>query len=247
LVDRPVSDHAPWVIDGLLREGWRVVLVASEGSGKMTWLRQIALCAANGVHPLTWKACEPVETLVVDLENPLDVVYEGAQRIVGQVRKEQGDDYRKHGAWLFHQPGGVDLRSRADRARLEVALCEVRPKVVVVGPLYKAFRRGKGESDEEAASAVAAVFDDLRSRFGFALLIEHHAPKGAMSGRDLVPFGSSLWMRWPEFGLTLEPTGNPREFTVGRFRKDRVAGAWPRSISWAQRFPFSSTFDGAMP
>jgi hypothetical protein len=248
LIDRPSAEQAPWVIEGLLREGWRVVLVAAEGSGKMTWLRQIALCAANGVHPMTWQDIPPVDTLVVDLENPLDVVHDGAARIIGQVRKEQGDEYRKHGAWLFHEPGGMDLRNRADRAKLEVTLAEVRPKLVVVGPLYKAFRRGKGESDEDAAGAVAAVLDDLRTRFGFALLVEHHAPKGSgIAGRDLVPFGSSLWLRWPEFGLTLEATDSTKRFKVGRFRRDRVEAVWPREIEWAQRFPFNATFDRSMP
>ena len=61
LVDTPAAEQAPWIIDGLLREGWRVVLVAAEGSGKMTWLRQIALCAAQGVHPLTWKPIPAVD------------------------------------------------------------------------------------------------------------------------------------------------------------------------------------------
>lgn len=245
LVDMPEADQAPWVIEGLLREGWRVVVVAAEGSGKMTWLRQIALCASQGVHPLTWRSIPAVRTLVVDLENPVDSVQEGAGRVVHQLRKESGDGYQRYESWLLHEPGGMDLRKRADRARLEATLDMVRPSLVVIGPLYKAFRRGKGETDEEAASAVAEVLDDLRTRFRFALLLEHHAPKGGGGFRDLVPFGSSLWMRWPEFGLTLEPTDTKQRFRVGRFRRDRVTADWPTEIEWAQRYPFAARFDHA--
>jgi hypothetical protein len=243
VVDTPAAEQAPWVIEGLLREGWRTVLVAAEGSGKMTWLRQIALCASQGVHPLTWRPIPAVRTLVVDLENPIDAVQDGAGRVVKQLRKESGEDYERHAAWLLHEPGGMDLRRRGDKARFEAALDSVRPRLVVVGPLYKAFHRGKGETDEEAAASVAEVFDDLRTRFKFALLLEHHAPKGGAGYRDMVPFGSSLWMRWPEFGLTLEATDVKEQFRVGRFRRDRVVADWPTQLEWAQRFPFAARFD----
>lgn len=241
LRDRPVEESAPWVIEGLLREGWRAVLVAAEGAGKMTLLRQIALQAAQGVHPFTLKPIDRVPALVVDLENPLDSIQNESARVTDRLRSEVGDLYRDHEAWLWHQPAGVNLRSRPDRARLEAALELVQPRIVVLGPLYKAFRRGKGETDEDAAGEVASVLDGLRDRFGFALLVEHHAPKGSMAGRDMVPFGSSLWLRWPEFGLTLETTEHDKRFRVGRFRRDRVHGLWPEFVEWGARFPFIAT------
>ena len=51
------------------------------------------------------------------------------------------------------------------------------------------------------------------------------------------PFGSSVLLRWPEFGITLEPDGNPlpneqfMTMNVGRFRRDREPADWPDQIS----------------
>lgn len=244
LVGTETVESAPWVIPGLLREGWRALLVAAEGAGKMTLLRQMALLAAQGIHPLSFATIDPVNTLVIDLENPLDTIHEAATRLVGGAKNQLGVDlYREHGAWLLHRPGGVNLRSRSDRALVEGAIEFVRPSLVVIGPLYKAFRRRPNENDEDAAADTAAVLDDLRTRHRFALLVEHHAPKGSYGARDLAPFGSSLWMRWPEFGLTLEPTDSPKVFTLGRFRRDRVEADWPREVAWGQRYPFVAHYD----
>ncbi|MGH9293769.1 MAG: DnaB-like helicase N-terminal domain-containing protein, partial [Acidimicrobiales bacterium] len=46
---------APWVIRGLFRRDWRAVIVAPEGVGKSVLLRQLAVCAAQGVHPLRFE------------------------------------------------------------------------------------------------------------------------------------------------------------------------------------------------
>ena len=43
----------PWVIPGLMRRGWRCIVVAGEGAGKSTLFRQFALCCASGKHPPT--------------------------------------------------------------------------------------------------------------------------------------------------------------------------------------------------
>ncbi|MER6074253.1 hypothetical protein ABT187_36580 [Streptomyces sp. NPDC001817] len=46
---------------------------------------------------------------------------------------------------------------------------------------------------------------------GAAMLLEAHAPHAAAGAkrRDLRPIGSSLWLRWPEFGFGLSPSDEP--------------------------------------
>ena len=104
------------------------------------------------------------------------------------------------------------------------------PQLVVAGPVYKLGRRRQGESYEDAAEGVQQVLDDLRTRFGFALVLEHHAPKGEHGSRELAPFGSQRWLAWPELGLGLQPyveRDSTRGLRVQRFRGDRMASAWP--------------------
>ena len=105
------------------------------------------------------------------------------------------------------------------------------------GPLYKLYRRHGREDMEQAALDFTEKLDDLRVRYNFALILEHHAPKSNGGGfRELNPFGSSLWLRWPEFGITLEPKGNysptDDKFSVeiGRFRRDREVADWPDEL-----------------
>ena len=42
-----------WVIPGLFERGDRLILTGYEGLGKTTWLRQIGICAAAGLNPVT--------------------------------------------------------------------------------------------------------------------------------------------------------------------------------------------------
>ena len=239
-LDRPLSARPEWVIPGLARVGWRVMVVAAEGVGKTVLFRQIGLAAAQGVHPLHYQRIQPCRTLIVDLENPDDSIMDVCQPIRDQAAAKVRDGYDADRAWLWHRPGGINLRKRKDRSELESVIAHVRPTLVCLGPIYKAYRVEARESDELAAAEVMAVFDDLRTRYGFALMLEHHAPKGQGGSRDLMPYGSSLWLRWPEIGLKLTPKEPDNSvMTVGRWRGDRLENAWPVELERSQPWPWA--------
>src|SRR6185437_5396692 len=84
---------APWVVPGLIRVDWRIVLVAFEGSGKSTLLRQIAACAAQGVHPLRNQRFEPLRVLIVDLKNPAAAIAETGTLLRDRLVREVGNAY----------------------------------------------------------------------------------------------------------------------------------------------------------
>jgi replicative DNA helicase len=237
-LQRPAEQRPQWVIPGLLRVGWRAMVVAAEGVGKTVLFRQLGIAAAQGVHPLRFTAMDPCRTLIVDLENPDDSIIDVCSPIQIQARSVT-TDFDPDRAWLWHRPGGINLRSRRDRTELESVLAHVRPTLVCLGPIYKAYRVEARESDEQAASEVMAVFDDLRTRYGFALLLEHHAPKGSGGSRDLMPYGSSLWLRWPEIGLKLEPDDDGNEvMSLGRWRGDRLENDWPDALERGRPWPW---------
>lgn len=247
LLDAPVTSRSPWVVPGLLRRDWRVVVVAGEGAGKTLLLQQMAVCASQGVHPLTFDKVPPVRVLIVDLENPEDRIVQGCTPLRDNVR---GVDYDTDRAWLWHRPGGIDLRTRSDAGALEAALERVRPQLVVMGPAYKASQRYKGEGWDESALAVQRVLDSLRTRFGFALLMEDHAPQGSHGSRDLRPFGSARWLAWPELGLSLRTDAKPpapRALAVERWRGDRLPNWWPDRIEEGTKWPWMGVWSGSMP
>lgn len=235
-LDRPLEDRPAWVIPGLLRKGWRAMLVASEGSGKTVLFRQIAIAASQGIHPLSFQPMTPCRVLIVDLENPEDSIHDVCAPLRKQAERVSSD-YDRERDHLWHRPGGINLRNRRDRMELEAVIAKSRPDLVCLGPLYKCYNVSANESDEQAAKEVMQCFDDLRTRYNFALLLEHHAPKGSGKTRDLLPYGSSLWLRWPEIGLKMtDTTGDGSVMKVGRWRGDRLDNKWPvelrRSSPW---------------
>jgi hypothetical protein len=111
---------------------------------------------------------------------------------------------------------------------------------VCLGPLYKCYRSAKGETYEDVATDVTGRFDDLRTRHGFALLIEHHAGKD----RQMVPQGSAVWERWPEFGFGLIPH-RPNDRSVldwTDWRGPREVRDWPTQLHRGQYWPWEATF-----
>lgn len=235
------ADSSPFVIPGVLRQEHRLLLTAPAGAGKATLLRQMAYAPTVGVHPfLTDRSIPPVRTMIVDLENPQSAVEETGRRMIQQANKHTtlGSDHERCAVWS--QIGGINLLDRADRLALERRIRHVRPQLVFLGPLYKSFRKDSKRSADEVVEEVCSILDDLRTRYSFALLLEHHSPRGS---EQLFPFGSSVWERWPEFGRTLRPKKDDETTLIhGSFRRDRVKVEWPSTFVWSHAWPFAANY-----
>ena len=228
-----------WIVDGLLKEQWRCVVVAGEGGGKSVLMRQFALAAAQGINPFTLNPLDvgKVPTLIVDCENPDDSIFEVCQPITARLERwfETGrslGEYEEGSAWLYHKPEGVNLRSRVDLAKLDAVISSVKPKLVVAGPLYKMYDEASGDGVHTAMRATLRALDKLRTRHGFALMLEHHAPHGHAGSRDMRPEGSSLLLRWPELGIGMTPhkdrgQQSKTHVKLTRWRNDRSRNSWP--------------------
>ena len=130
-----------------------------------------------------------------------------------------------------------------DRSELEREIIAHRPDLVVIGPVYKLSHRRDRESYEDATEPVLRILDDLRTRHGFALLMEHHAPQGSQGIRDIRPFGSQRWMAWPELGIGLRPNQDKSGLTLMRWRGDRLRNLWPDEIRRDSVWPWVGYWD----
>jgi replicative DNA helicase len=218
-----------WAIPNVLARAERLLIVAPEGMGKAVLMRQIAIAIGGGVHPFTQAKCPQLTTLYVDLENPARTVAHQAELTFRGGRRllDGAND-----AWLLHEEAGLDLRTTSAQIYLEKAMQFVQPAILCIGPIYKAARKRANENWSDATLDLLAVLDDLRTRFNCALVMEHHAPKGTAGSRDLVPFGASEWLRWPDYGIRLEPeqterSGQASQLVVGTFRGSRMEVSWP--------------------
>lgn len=244
-VDESDSDH-DWLIPGVLERMDRVIVVASEGAGKTTLARQVAVQLAAGVHPFAHHTrIEPVRTLYIDLENPPALVRRKTRHLVNLGREYSGwDDDR---SWRWTRPGGLDIRKPHDQHLIDRVIETSRAEFVAMGPLYKTFLEG-GEKAETVNGQVARILDGFRARHGVALWLETHAPMEQQGMRSLRPMGSGVWSRWPEFGLALRKSKEkPNRVHLERFRGDRDERAWPHHLERSSPWPWIAVWDGGYP
>lgn len=234
------DDSFDWVIPNLLERQERLMVVASEGVGKTFLARQVALLSAAGIHPFTFERMPPIRTLMVDLENPPRIIRRTSRDI--QMKSLHYGFCANPEAHLLIKPDGLDLMRTQDRAYLEEAIENTKPDLLFLGPIYKSFIDPGGRTSESIAIEIAKYFDSLRTYFNLAMWLEHHAPLGtSMSTRDLRPFGSAVWSRWPEFGLSLQPDPTATEgyvYEVRHFRGARDRRQFPTKMTRGKTFPF---------
>ena len=89
-------------------------IVAAEGAGESTLLRQIAICAAQGIDPFRFCAIPPVRTLIVEGENSLAAIAETDAKLDDQARRHAGERYDPERCRVWSRPGGLDLREPRD-------------------------------------------------------------------------------------------------------------------------------------
>lgn len=235
------NDEYDWVIPNVLERGERVIVVAAEGVGKTMLARQIAICSSFGIHPFTQSRMKPIRTLTIDLENPERIIRRTSSNIMGAARKF-GYIQGSPECHILIKPAGVDLMRASDKSIIEEAVETIKPDLILLGPIYKSFIDPGGRTSEAVTVEVAKYFDMLRDYYNCSLWLEHHAPLGtSSSSRDLRPFGSAVWSRWPEFGLSLTPDPTAvgeYVYDVSHFRGARDLREFPTKMRRGKVFPF---------
>lgn len=207
--------------------------------------RQFALMASAGIHPFNMNKIEPLTTLVVDLENPERIIRRTSQSIMRTIKIIKGNLVPKNfPAHLLVKPDGVDLLKAEDRAAIEEVVALTEPDIIFFGPIYKSYIDPGGQTSEAVVTTVAKYLDYIRSTYNCCLWLEHHAPLGQTStNRVLRPFGSSVWSRWPEFGIALAPVPtDPKQLDIKHYRGQRDVRDWPRALIKGGEFPFTAVY-----
>lgn len=247
-----LESSSPVIVPGIMNQGWRTIVVGGEGVAKTTILRTISMAVAQGHHPFWFSSkIVPRRVLYVDLENPLEVLGEPhVENFVNYIKSNDPDTYDPTRLKVWRRPGGINIRMQRDRADFQREIINHQPELVCIGPLYKMYSGSSTERLDESAEEAMRVLDDLRTKYNFGLLMEHHAPKGqAGQKRDMTPFGSSSWLRWPEIGVSLyTDKHDPRIVHVRRFRGDRLGNvAWPDSVLRNSNTIISGKWDDQAP
>lgn len=221
-----------WIIEGMLERGDRLILTGFEGLGKSMLVRQIAVAVAAGLHPFSGEPGSAKRVLFIDCENS---ERQGRRKLrpLERTAALKGKRVPEGNMRIIHRPAGIDL-TREDAPWLLERVAAHQPDLLVIGPLYRLHAADTNE--EGAARAVVQVLDAARTKADCALLVEAHAGHaGEGRNRAVRPFGSSLFLRWPEFGYGLVPrTDNqPCDFVAFQpWRGARDERRWPKHLRY---------------
>lgn len=234
-----VDTEYDWLIDGFLERRDRMLVTAGEGAGKSVLLAQIAVQCAAGIHPWRLVQVPPRNVLMIDLENGERLV---TRRLSG-LRAKAGQALDPMRLRVLCRPDGIDLTTRPDRRWLIDRVQANAAELLVIGPAYRMYAGVAARGDaggEDHARTVTKALDEIRNRCNVSLLLETHAPHGNNYGRDLRPFGSTVWMRWPEFGVGLRKEGEDgQSYTLEHWRGPRDVRTWPSMLLKGGQWPWS--------
>lgn len=220
------EDVQEWVVPGLLERGDRVLVTGGEGAGKSAWLRQIAVCTAAGLHPVTLQPIPAGRVLIVDMENSRSLLRRHLRYLTWLAARD-GTPVDPDRLRIVHRPAGVDLGSLEDVGWLSREVELAKPDLIVGGPLYRL--HSSSLDKEDAARTITVALDNICQRARAALILEAHAGHGAAGQRWWRPAGSSLFLRWAAFGLGLQPNKDGT-VTVEQWRGARDERFWPERL-----------------
>lgn len=224
-----------FVIPGVLARSERLLLVGYEGSGKSLLARQIAMSVAAGVHPFTLVPIPAMRVLYIDAENHPGQVLGDWKRLARTLCRT-GTLEPGMLQILEEWDSTIDLIKNPGRQWLKERVNAYRPDLLVLGPLKNLVMDNL--SSHDTVNALRWVINEVRSISGCAVIMEHHAPL-RMTGdkkRELRPYGSGLFLGWPDFGYALDPTEEAGVYAWTPFRGDRVRGrAWPEGFRWGRQ------------
>jgi hypothetical protein len=224
----------PWALTGLMRRGGeRLIITGYEGFGKSSLLKQIAVCAAVGLHPfLLEQMGEPKRVVFIDCENPAEDLREDFHRL-REVAKSEGkwDDPD-----LFIQANPpLNLGDLPDAMWLAERVRAHAPDLLLIGPLYN-LMNGDSSKEVEVARMLRTI-GRVQTEMDCAVVIEHHVPHLTVGEeRTIRPIGSTILQRWTSFGFGLMPTNqedpmsSPFEFRPWRGVRRR-GRSWPSLVS----------------
>lgn len=239
-----------WLIPGLFERADRLILTGPEGFGKSLMCQQMAVCMAAGIHPLRFSRIKPVRVLYIECENGERHLRRALKKL-NTTARSSGRGVEKGQMRIICRSEGLDLTTEDDSAWLVERVTAHRPDVLFIGPLYRL--HAKNPSDEQPARSVVAALDRARAVNGAALIVEAHAGHGeGGKARSVRPTGSSLFLRWPEFGYGLAPynktnerTRSPLAFTAWRGPRDERE--WPDRLERGDMWPWEGVWEAGMP
>jgi replicative DNA helicase len=235
------EDVRKWVVPHMLRQNERLILTGPEGGGKSVLVAQMALGAAMGVNTMSpgLETHDPLRVLMLDVENDRLQIKSNMRKIV-PILNEMSGGVTPLIEWVDVRD--IDLSEPVERQRVIRLAKERQPQLMYLGSLYKL--APEGDRVDTAFGHVSRTVDRIRAETNTSILIEAHTGHGMQNDRNgaMRPYGSSMWLRWPEFGMAMIPRRDHKGVAEvkhwrGARSDDRI---WPAGLRRSGTLPWAA-------
>jgi RecA-family ATPase len=203
LADSPEQQR--WLVDGLWSEQAVGIIGGEPKCGKSFLALDLAVAVAAGIPCLRRFAVgHPGRVLLYPAEDALHTV---RRRLEG-ICAAAGVSLTELDVQVITAPS-LRLDLEADRVRLEETVARLKPRLLVLDPFVRLHRIDENVSGDVAP--LLAFLRDLQRRHAIAVVLVHHAKKGAgaiRAGQALR--GSSEFHAWGDSNLYLRRDSNDR-------------------------------------
>ena len=178
----------PVLIDGFLRIGETMNIIAAPKTGKSWLVTQLAICVASGTD---WfgHTCAPGKVLLIDNElheetsaNRIPLVVEAMRKVNPSLPNvdDMIDVWNLRGKW----------KSIADLAAWLPKFREAGYRMIVIDAFYRALPKDTDENDNGSIAGIYNLIDTFAKQVGCSFVLIHHTSKGNQSQKSITDVGA---------------------------------------------------------
>lgn len=232
------GERREYVIDGLLRRGEVMNLIAAPKMGKSFMVYNLAISLASGGQWMGYVANKPVRVLIADNE----LHEEELAHRVGQVANGLGVDVAEISDRLhFTCLRGSDVDVAGLTAKLEEVGGE-RFDIIVIDALYRILPKGASENSNSDMTSLYNRIDALAAKNSAAVICVHHTSKGNQSEKSVADVGSGAGAisRAADTHLVIRPHAEDGYCVIDAITR---SGKSPKPVTGKFDFPLWSKAD----
>jgi|GEM_PF-2291762 len=211
----------PMLVDPLFPAGGKAILAGPGGIGKSLLLANLAIDVANGFPWLDVFGTTRGNVIIVDAENPPELV----QRRHAKIVAGRGAQHR--GVFHVFPKKKVDLLKRRHREDI-IGLLVRQRAVLCIFDSFLCFGSIRNENDNTEVRGFLELVGEIPRESGAAVLVVDHAPKPSLdrmrSSAPLLPRGAGAKLDWCDIGMVFAERKHESKFLrILSFPKVRFA------------------------
>ena len=176
-------ERRPYVIEGLLRRGETMNLIAAPKTGKSWFVYNLAARLATGGEFLGWTAPHNLKCMIVDNElHPEELAFR-----VGSVQDAMEVNFGDDLHFTCLRGAAVDMNHIEQKL---VASGASRFDVIILDALYRFIPAGTSENDNAQMMLIYNTIDRIARTFDCSVICVHHASKGNQTEKQVSDVGA---------------------------------------------------------